>query len=61
MKLTSAMHEKVVTGWWKKRTPTRRENNYNIMVLGNRDKIELDTLGKVGQVTELELQEIFGY
>ncbi len=55
------MHEKVVTGWWKKRTPTRRENNYNIMVLGNRDKIELDTLGKVGQVTELELQEIFGY
>ncbi len=38
-----------------------KSNNYNIMVLGNHDKIDLEALGKVGPVTELELQEIFGY
>ena len=36
-------------------------DRYNIMVLGNRDRIDQEALRKVGPVTELELQEIFGY
>ncbi len=36
-------------------------NKYNLMVLGNRDKIDQNALSKIGPVTELELFEIFGY
>jgi hypothetical protein len=34
---------------------------YSIMVLGDRTKIDKSILGKYGQVTELSLEEIFGY
>jgi predicted Zn-dependent peptidase len=36
-------------------------SKYNIMVLGKREKINQEELGKAGPITELELQEIFGY
>lgn len=36
-------------------------NEYNIMVLGSRDKIDLKSLEKYGEVVELSLEEVFGY
>ena len=35
--------------------------NYNIGVLGNKDKLNFAALGKYGEVKELSLDEIFGY
>ena len=35
--------------------------NYNIMVLGSKDKLDFKTLSKYGNVKELSLEELFGY
>ncbi len=35
--------------------------NYNIGVLGNKEKLNFAALGKYGEVKELSLDEIFGY
>lgn len=35
--------------------------NYNIGVLGNKDKLNFAALGKYGEVKELSLDEVFGY
>ncbi len=36
-------------------------NEYNIMVLGSRDKIDLKSLEQYGEVVELSLDKVFGY
>ncbi len=36
-------------------------NEYNIMVLGSRDKIDLKSLERYGEVVELDLDKVFGY
>jgi len=36
-------------------------NQYNIMILGSRDKIDLKSLEQYGPVEELDLEELFGY
>lgn len=36
-------------------------NNYNILILGSRDKIDLKSLEKYGPVEELKLEDLFGY
>ncbi|MDN5200388.1 insulinase family protein [Fulvivirgaceae bacterium BMA10] len=38
-----------------------KDQNYNIMVLGNRDKLDFSALRKYGSVKELSLEELFGY
>ncbi|MEL7144958.1 MAG: insulinase family protein, partial [Bacteroidota bacterium] len=35
--------------------------NYNIMVLGSKDKLDFKALSKYGDVKELSLEELFGY
>lgn len=35
--------------------------NYNILILGSRDNIDLKSLEQYGEVTELSLEQIFGY
>ncbi len=35
--------------------------NYNIIVLGKKEKLNLDALGKYGEIKYLTLEEIFGY
>ena len=36
-------------------------NNYNILILGARDKVDLKSLEQYGEVTELTLEQVFGY
>ena len=38
-----------------------KDKNYNIAVLGNKDKLNFAALDKYGKVQELSLEEIFGY
>ncbi|MBS1904729.1 MAG: insulinase family protein [Bacteroidetes bacterium] len=38
-----------------------KDHHYTIMVLGKRDKVDFKTLEKWGPVTELKLEDIFGY
>lgn len=38
-----------------------KNNEYNMLVLGSKDKLDFDALRKYGDVTELSLEEIFGY
>lgn len=35
--------------------------NYNLLVLGSKDKIDLKSLEKYGEVVELSLEDVFGY
>ena len=36
-------------------------NNHNILVVGNKDKIDFENLKQYGKVQEVSLEEIFGY
>ena len=38
-----------------------KKSGYNIMVLGKRDKIDMEALKKQGEVFGLELKDVFGY
>src|SRR5690606_26739776 len=38
-----------------------RGHDYNIMVLGSRDKLNFDDLKKYGEIKEVTLDELFGY
>lgn len=35
--------------------------NFNIMILGSRDKVDVKSLEKYGEVVELKLEDLFGY
>ena len=36
-------------------------NNYTFMVMGNRNDIDMKTLEKYGKITEISLEDLFGY
>ena len=36
-------------------------NEYNLLVLGSKDNIDLKSLAKYGEVVELSLTDLFGY
>lgn len=38
-----------------------KDGKYNIMVIGNKDKLDLAALRTYGEVRELQLDQIFGY
>ncbi|MBI9033006.1 MAG: insulinase family protein [Bacteroidales bacterium] len=38
-----------------------KDQNYNFLVIADRDAIDMETLKKIGPVTELTLEELFGY
>ena len=38
-----------------------KDKNYTIMVLGNKDVVDMNILKKYGPVKVLEMEEIFGY
>ena len=38
-----------------------KDSKYTIMVLGDKNKLDIETLGKYGNVKYLTLEEIFGY
>ena len=38
-----------------------KNNHYNILVLGDRTKVDRKWLEKFGEVKELELKDVFGY
>jgi len=35
--------------------------NYNVMVIGNKEDVDLDTLSKLGDVEEIDLDYLFNY
>ncbi len=38
-----------------------RDKKYNILVLGDVEKLDFDILSQFGEVNQLTLEEIFGY
>ncbi|MBE2226952.1 MAG: hypothetical protein IAE93_06410, partial [Ignavibacteria bacterium] len=38
-----------------------KDSKYTIMVLGDKNKLDIETLSKYGSVKYLTLEEIFGY
>jgi predicted Zn-dependent peptidase len=38
-----------------------KDKNFNIMVLGKKSELDVQTLGTYGQVQPLDLKDVFGY